>query len=79
MANPAITGKQQSSKVMMRMLWYREHSHPVSGIPTAQIAPRGNWNRMLSKDENPKVDTISGPNPETAPLTVYLVSSVNIS
>src|SRR2546423_15552352 len=36
-----------------------------------QIPPNGNWNRMESRVEYPKVETINGPKPLTAPLTVY--------
>lgn len=68
MANPAITGRQHNINSNTRMFLYRELSHPVKTIPVPDNAPRGNWKRMLSKEEYPKVDTIKGPNPETAPL-----------
>lgn len=34
------------------------------------FAPRGNWNRIESEFECPKVETIRGAKPLTAPLTV---------
>lgn len=53
-----------------------EHNKPVSIIVTADSPPSGNWNKMLSSDEYPKVEAIRGPNPDTAPLTVYLIRLV---
>lgn len=72
MLKPAMVGRQQASKSLMRIFLYFEQSQPVSGIPTAHTAPSGNWKRMLSRAEYPNVETMSGPKPETAPLTVYL-------
>ncbi|KAK5630247.1 hypothetical protein RRF57_005962 [Xylaria bambusicola] len=67
---PAITGRQQDMRVMMRTLGMRMQMYPVNGIPSAQIAPRGNWKRMDWRGEYPNVETIRGPKPDTAPLTV---------
>lgn len=72
-AKPAMTGKHEPSNMGILMLSIREHKYPASGIPTPQITPKGNCNKMLSIGEKPKVDTIRGPNPETAPFTVYLM------
>ena len=67
-----MTGRQQNMREYMRMFWYSEHSQPDNVMPMADSAPRGNWNRILSSVEYPNVDTIRGPKPVTAPLTVYL-------
>jgi hypothetical protein len=69
---PDITGRQQRRSAKTRRQRYREQSHPDNVIPTVAIAPSGNWKMMLSRDEYPKVETIRGPKPVTAPFVVNL-------
>lgn len=70
-AQPAMTGKQQRIRRISRILGIREDRNPVRRMKMKQIPPSGNWKRMASRAEYPKVVTIKGPNPLTAPFTVY--------
>lgn len=77
MAQPAMTGRQQMMSMMMRMLGILEPRKPVRRMTIRQRPPSGNWKRMLASVDQPKVLTIKGPKPDTAPLTVYLVTYVS--
>ena len=72
MIQPAVTGRQQVISIGMRVFGIREAMYPQSGMKIRQMPPTGNWKRIESRVSNPKVDTISGPKPEMAPLMVYL-------
>lgn len=79
MMQPAITGRQQSTSKMMRILGIRLESHPVRRMKMKTTPPSGNCRRIESRVVHPNVDTIRGPKPETAPLTVYLPLSTRYS
>jgi len=71
-AQPAMTGRAQRTSWMIRMLRMRDDKKPVRRMKMSTMPPRGNCQRMESRVVHPKVETISGPKPDTAPLTVYL-------
>jgi hypothetical protein len=57
----------------MRILGILEPRNPVRRMAIRHRPPSGNWKRMLASVDQPKVLTIRGPKPDTAPLTVYLL------
>lgn len=61
------------------MLGMREDNHPVRRMKIRQMPPSGNCQRIDSKVDQPKVLTISGPNPDTAPLIVYAAAIINVT
>jgi len=58
---------------MIKIFRIREDKNPVRRIKMSTIPPRGNCQRIASRVVQPNVDTMRGPNPDTAPFTVYLV------
>src|SRR6478752_3791366 len=70
-AQPAMTGRHVKMSMKIRMLVNLEPSQPVRRITMKHSPPRGNWNRMEWRVLQPKVETMRGPKPLTAPLTVY--------
>ena len=71
-AHPAITGRHVKTSIMSLVLGNLDPRKPVARMTMKQRPPRGNWNRMDSRVFQPKVLTIRGPKPLTAPFTVYL-------
>jgi hypothetical protein len=79
MAQPAMTGRHVRMSMMILMLLMREPRYPVTRMTMKQSPPRGNWKRIEWRVDQPKVLTMSGPNPETAPFMVYLSISARSS
>lgn len=70
MAQPAMTSKQHNTSMIIRILGILEERYSVRRMKMRQIPPSGNWNKMESRVDHTKFDTIKGLKLLTALLTV---------